>query len=140
MSKNVSQHLRVKTCQKTEKAKNTRVCVSERVKKCQNVAKSVKKHPKISFRTHLRPEKVVQNLADQDETCQKWFKRVKKYQKICEMQENLRFLGSVKTCQTVSKKVACQKKMTPCQLSCFCLLYTSPSPRDGLLSRMPSSA
>ena len=25
-------------------------------------------------------------------------------------------------------------------LSEFCLLYTSPSPRDGLLSRMPSSA
>ena len=24
--------------------------------------------------------------------------------------------------------------------SCNCLLYTSPSPRDGLLSRMPSSA
>ena len=24
--------------------------------------------------------------------------------------------------------------------SSFCLLYTSPSPRDGLLSRMPSSA
>ena len=23
---------------------------------------------------------------------------------------------------------------------CNCLLYTSPSPRDGLLSRMPSSA
>ena len=27
-----------------------------------------------------------------------------------------------------------------CKLSFFCLLYTSPSPRDGLLSRMPSSA
>ena len=27
----------------------------------------------------------------------------------------------------------------PTELSC-CLLYTSPSPRDGLLSRMPSSA
>ena len=26
------------------------------------------------------------------------------------------------------------------QLSKNCLLYTSPSPRDGLLSRMPSSA
>ena len=26
------------------------------------------------------------------------------------------------------------------KLSSFCLLYTSPSPRDGLLSRMPSSA
>ena len=25
-------------------------------------------------------------------------------------------------------------------ISEFCLLYTSPSPRDGLLSRMPSSA
>ena len=25
-------------------------------------------------------------------------------------------------------------------LAIFCLLYTSPSPRDGLLSRMPSSA
>ena len=24
--------------------------------------------------------------------------------------------------------------------TCICLLYTSPSPRDGLLSRMPSSA
>ena len=24
--------------------------------------------------------------------------------------------------------------------NCLCLLYTSPSPRDGLLSRMPSSA
>ena len=27
-----------------------------------------------------------------------------------------------------------------CQPSRSCLLYTSPSPRDGLLSRMPSSA
>ena len=27
-----------------------------------------------------------------------------------------------------------------CVLCSYCLLYTSPSPRDGLLSRMPSSA
>ena len=27
-----------------------------------------------------------------------------------------------------------------CRKSFLCLLYTSPSPRDGLLSRMPSSA
>ena len=27
-----------------------------------------------------------------------------------------------------------------CVILIFCLLYTSPSPRDGLLSRMPSSA
>ena len=29
---------------------------------------------------------------------------------------------------------------TPVSLFKICLLYTSPSPRDGLLSRMPSSA
>ena len=29
---------------------------------------------------------------------------------------------------------------TAAAISCICLLYTSPSPRDGLLSRMPSSA
>ena len=29
---------------------------------------------------------------------------------------------------------------SPCTLCWGCLLYTSPSPRDGLLSRMPSSA
>ena len=28
----------------------------------------------------------------------------------------------------------------PATLLAICLLYTSPSPRDGLLSRMPSSA
>ena len=28
----------------------------------------------------------------------------------------------------------------PVDILKFCLLYTSPSPRDGLLSRMPSSA
>ena len=28
----------------------------------------------------------------------------------------------------------------PLDISSACLLYTSPSPRDGLLSRMPSSA
>ena len=33
-----------------------------------------------------------------------------------------------------------KKKTKVLTLSEFCLLYTSPSPRDGLLSRMPSSA
>ena len=30
--------------------------------------------------------------------------------------------------------------MLEAHLPLICLLYTSPSPRDGLLSRMPSSA
>ena len=34
----------------------------------------------------------------------------------------------------------CQKKHPEIDLYSSCLLYTSPSPRDGLLSRMPSSA
>ena len=37
--------------------------------------------------------------------------------------------------------MAIQKKNIPTQWRFYvCLLYTSPSPRDGLLSRMPSSA
>ena len=31
-------------------------------------------------------------------------------------------------------------ELPPDELNKVCLLYTSPSPRDGLLSRMPSSA
>ena len=31
-------------------------------------------------------------------------------------------------------------KVRMCERIGICLLYTSPSPRDGLLSRMPSSA
>ena len=38
---------------------------------------------------------------------------------------------AVKACEAALDKVDDQKT---------CLLYTSPSPRDGLLSRMPSSA
>ena len=33
-----------------------------------------------------------------------------------------------------------RKKAEERDARCSCLLYTSPSPRDGLLSRMPSSA
>ena len=35
---------------------------------------------------------------------------------------------------------ALRKKLDSRGLTSPCLLYTSPSPRDGLLSRMPSSA
>ena len=54
-----------------------------------------------------------------------------------------------KTLDTVSKKDAKIKRTDPAASkdmppqfvgTTTCLLYTSPSPRDGLLSRMPSSA
>ena len=41
--------------------------------------------------------------------------------------------------QAKSKKKPAKKKKAPAKKK-TCLLYTSPSPRDGLLSRMPSSA
>ena len=43
----------------------------------------------------------------------------------------------------VTNTIPCEDKMARCDriaLIDVCLLYTSPSPRDGLLSRMPSSA
>ena len=40
----------------------------------------------------------------------------------------------------VDASVALREFARWCALSVACLLYTSPSPRDGLLSRMPSSA
>ena len=33
-----------------------------------------------------------------------------------------------------------KKVLSQLSKACFCLLYTSPSPRDATLSRMPSSA
>ena len=38
------------------------------------------------------------------------------------------------------RQVFLDPKLSLKKLSEICLLYTSPSPRDGLLSRMPSSA
>ena len=40
----------------------------------------------------------------------------------------------------LTSAVATVPGLLSCSSSRYCLLYTSPSPRDGLLSRMPSSA
>ena len=60
------------------------------------------------------------------------------------------FLGTVRSDLSSSNKrikgiyLECYEELALAQLkkirSKACLLYTSPSPRDGLLSRMPSSA
>ena len=39
-----------------------------------------------------------------------------------------------------ARRVQCIKVLGGSKRRYACLLYTSPSPRDGLLSRMPSSA
>ena len=41
---------------------------------------------------------------------------------------------------TIKKWLQKNLSMFPMTQHMICLLYTSPSPRDGLLSRMPSSA
>ena len=48
-------------------------------------------------------------------------------------------MGPVKNFEFILKK-ATGKYFMWSAVDDFCLLYTSPSPRDGLLSRMPSSA
>ena len=47
--------------------------------------------------------------------------------------KGVRFLGDIAICSELIKDEATAQGKN-------CLLYTSPSPRDGLLSRMPSSA
>ena len=43
-------------------------------------------------------------------------------------------------CDVVLEDGSFGRAAVPSGASTGCLLYTSPSPRDGLLSRMPSSA
>ena len=57
------------------------------------------------------------------------------------------FGGEVKSVQSLVRKYAVKVNIDDTtsaifefKKNCTCLLYTSPSPRDGLLSRMPSSA
>ena len=52
-----------------------------------------------------------------------------------ELGANIVELGMVKDVQHVDKTVTIKLALT-----IACLLYTSPSPRDATLSRMPSSA
>ena len=53
--------------------------------------------------------------------------------------ESLQFLNESSIIVSDSSIVGSEVVKTPTLVSA-CLLYTSPSPRDGLLSRMPSSA
>ena len=50
------------------------------------------------------------------------------------------FAPLVQRCEGVRRVVGCELRRWSKSLLSPCLLYTSPSPRDGLLSRMPSSA
>ena len=49
------------------------------------------------------------------------------------------YIGLTKTFELMKEDLHCSMELLGVQ-DISCLLYTSPSPRDGLLSRMPSSA
>ena len=48
--------------------------------------------------------------------------------------------GYLKQSMKLPKSWAAKPLLEVLELFCACLLYTSPSPRDATLSRMPSSA
>ena len=61
----------------------------------------------------------------------------------CEQGSEVYFVDiDLKETKKLINKIKKNKFRSPTFIECnlFCLLYTSPSPRDGLLSRMPSSA
>src|SRR5665647_1510607 len=60
------------------------------------------------------------------------------YQLRFSIEGRIRFLSHLETADTLLS--AFRRAGVRLALSPGCLLYTSPSPRDGLLSRMPSSA
>ena len=63
-----------------------------------------------------------------------WCFKAENEQKLQEMIEK------IKSIPTISSVEVDIKPLPQVTIPYTCLLYTSPSPRDGLLSRMPSSA
>ena len=72
--------------------------------------------------------------------------------KIIQIKEMNKWFGDFQVLKNINLNVEKNKKIVVCGpsgsgkstlircINRLCLLYTSPSPRDGLLSRMPSSA
>ena len=89
-----------------------------------------------------------ENICSMEETCKEMGSLVEK--KILETERrkddlndlNDKFLQALQMYQQLMKEPMTQPAPPPQQppMGYICLLYTSPSPRDGLLSRMPSSA
>ena len=60
--------------------------------------------------------------------------------KITDWDTRLEVLGWIIDTEALTVTLPSRKRLKLSSLLADCLLYTSPSPRDGLLSRMPSSA
>ena len=83
----------------------------------------------------MAEQKQFLDVIDRD-TAQKLFHQAIELQPLeCENVPLAEALGRVLAADIIS-----QQNVPSFDRSNYCLLYTSPSPRDGLLSRMPSSA
>ena len=62
--------------------------------------------------------------------------------KIRKIVQNFKYIHSVDSFEKLQKisSISYEEKKNPFIMLQVCLLYTSPSPRDTILSRMPSSA
>ena len=71
-----------------------------------------------------------------------WQRFFQDYPQILGFSSDLPAPGSFFTSEELGKPILCTRDKTGVFRAFLnvCLLYTSPSPRDGLLSRMPSSA
>ena len=99
----------------------------------ENREKTLKKLLASTPRTIASPRKGVERLSYEDS-------RTELY-KMKEEQERMRLAYTEKNSrlQRITKQIAALERELRSQVS-DCLLYTSPSPRDATLSRMPSSA
>ena len=94
----------------------------------------IKKPETINYRT-FKPEK--DGLF-----CARIFGPVRDYECLCGKYKRMKYRGII--CEKCGVEVTLSKvrreRMGHIELASPCLLYTSPSPRDRSLSRMPSSA
>ena len=80
---------------------------------------------------------LMRNELKKASVCSPWFKRFSMHESLNKIINEISFPCVIKpTFLSGSRGVIRLNK----KRELFCLLYTSPSPRDGLLSRMPSSA
>ena len=86
--------------------------------------------PKTNYETHQIKKKKISPIA----------LSLKDLEKIDELSEKAIYKNQEKKLLLQKKIDESYEKIKKKMVTCFCLLYTSPSPRDLSTSRMPSSA
>ena len=93
----------------------------------------------LSFSTYSQSLRDVKQLCDDATAANKAMARQAGYD-LDQLCGEIPAVGAPKAAIAAPAPVTRDTVSSPEDISVACLLYTSPSPRDGLLSRMPSSA